>query len=37
VSTGEAARDPKLDVVELAAYTGLASLAMNLDEVISKE
>jgi hypothetical protein len=37
VSTGEAPRDPKRDVVELAAYTGLASVVMNLDEVISKE
>lgn len=37
VSVGEAPRNPKLDVVELAAYTGLATLVMNLDEVISKE
>jgi hypothetical protein len=37
VSAGEAPRAAKLDVAELAAYTGLASLIMNLDEVISKE
>jgi mono/diheme cytochrome c family protein len=37
VSVGEAPRDEKLDVVELAAYTGLASVVLNLDEVISKE
>jgi hypothetical protein len=37
VSTGEYPRDPKLDVAELAAYTGVASLILNLDEVITKE
>jgi hypothetical protein len=37
VSVGESARDPKRDVVELAAWTGLASLILNLDEVISRE
>jgi hypothetical protein len=37
ISVGEAPRNPKLDVAELAAYTGLASLILNLDEVISKE
>jgi hypothetical protein len=37
VGAGDWPRDPKLDVSELAAYTGLASLVLNLDEVISKE
>jgi hypothetical protein len=37
VGVGEAPRNGKLDVVELAAYTGLASVVLNLDEVISKE
>jgi Protein of unknown function (DUF1553) len=37
LSVGEKPRNPKLDVAELAAYTGLASLILNLDEVISKE
>jgi hypothetical protein len=37
VSVGEAPRNPKLDPAELAAYTGLASLILNLDEVLSKE
>jgi hypothetical protein len=37
VSTGEAARDPVLDVAELAAYTTMTSLILNLDEVLTKE
>lgn len=37
LSQGESARDPKLDVRELAAYTGVASLLLNLDETITKE
>jgi hypothetical protein len=37
VSVGEAPGDPKIDVIELAAYTGLASVVLNLDEVMSKE
>jgi hypothetical protein len=37
VSTGEFPRNEKLDVSELAAYTAVASLIMNLDEVITKE
>jgi hypothetical protein len=37
VGVGEAPRDPQLDVTELAAYTGLASLILNLDEVITNE
>ncbi len=37
VSAGEKPRDPKLDVVELAAYSGIASLMLNLDEVLCKE
>jgi hypothetical protein len=37
VSTGESRRDEKLDVAELAAYTAVASLILNLDETITKE
>ena len=34
---GEAERDPRLDARELAAYTGLASVVLNLDETVTKE
>jgi hypothetical protein len=37
VSAGEAPRNPRIDVTELAVYTALASLILNLDEVICKE
>jgi hypothetical protein len=37
VSVGESPHHPSLDVTELAAYTGLAALVLNLDEVLSKE
>jgi hypothetical protein len=37
VSVGEYRRDEGLDVGELAAYTAVASLILNLDEVITKE
>ena len=37
VSAGEFPRDAGLDVGELAAYTAIASLILNLDEVITKE
>ena len=37
VSQGESARDETLDVSELAAYSALASLMLNLDETITKE
>jgi hypothetical protein len=37
ISAGEAPRDRKMDVSELAAYTALASLILNLDETITKE
>jgi hypothetical protein len=37
VSVGEFPRDQALDVAELAAYTGMASLILNLDEVMTKE
>ena len=36
-SVGEAPRPESLDPVEHAAWTGLCSLMMNLDEVLSKE
>ena len=34
---GDAPRDPALDATELAAYTGVASLLLNLDEMVTKE
>lgn len=37
VNVGESPRDESLDVVEHAAYTGVATVILNLDEVISKE
>ncbi len=37
IRTGEAAREEKLDAAELAAYTAVANLLLNLDETITKE
>jgi hypothetical protein len=37
LSYGESSRRPELDVRELAAYTTLASLLMNMDATITKE
>lgn len=37
VSEGESARNPKLNVADLAAYSSVASLILNLDETITKE
>jgi Protein of unknown function (DUF1553)/Protein of unknown function (DUF1549)/Concanavalin A-like lectin/glucanases superfamily/Planctomycete cytochrome C len=37
LEVGEAPRDAKLDLVELAAYTNVANLILNLDETITKE
>jgi hypothetical protein len=37
VSAGESAREPGLDVGELAAYTAVAGMILNLDEVVTKE
>ena len=37
VSQGERPRNPELDLAELASYTTVASLILNLDETISKE
>ena len=37
LSEGESPRDESLDPVELASYTSVASLILNLDEVITKE
>jgi hypothetical protein len=37
VSAGESPRDMRLDVGELAAYTAMAGLILNLDEVVTKE
>jgi hypothetical protein len=33
---GESPRDPKLDPVELAAWTTVASVIFNLDETVNK-
>ena len=37
VDAGESGRDPRLDPCELAAYTTMAQLILNLDETITKE
>jgi hypothetical protein len=37
VSVGEFPRDERLDISELAAYTAIAGLILNLDEVVTKE
>jgi hypothetical protein len=37
VSHGERPRDPAIDVSELAAYTSVTSLILNLNEVVMKE
>jgi hypothetical protein len=37
VSIGDAPRDAKLNVSELAAYTTVASVILNMDETITKE
>ena len=37
IHTGDSQPDASLDVVELAAYTGISNMVLNLDEVISKE
>ena len=37
VSVGESPVDPQLDVVEWAAYSTVASLLFNLDELVTKE
>jgi hypothetical protein len=37
VSAGESPSDGRLDVAELAAYTAVASMILNLDEAITKE
>jgi hypothetical protein len=36
LSVGEAPRDPKLDVVELAAWTGVCNALLTLDETITR-
>jgi hypothetical protein len=37
VAVGDSPRDPNIDVTELAAWTTIASVLLNLDETISKE
>ena len=34
---GESTADPKLDAAELAAYTAVCSVILNLDETVTKE
>jgi hypothetical protein len=37
LAVGESRRNPRLDVAELAAYTTVASVILNLDETITKQ
>ena len=37
LSHGDSARDRKLDGRDLAAYTSIASLVLNLDETVTRE
>jgi hypothetical protein len=37
LASGESARDKTLDTADLAAYTAVASLILNLDEVITNQ
>jgi hypothetical protein len=37
IGAGESVADPALDVVELAAFTAVAEVVLNLDEVVTKE
>jgi hypothetical protein len=37
LAEGESPRDPSLDPTDLAAYTSVASLILNLDETVTKE
>jgi hypothetical protein len=37
LGVGESVADPALDVVELAAFTAVAEVVLNLDEVVTKE
>jgi hypothetical protein len=37
LNQGKSPRDPSLNPVELAAYTGISSLILNLDETVTKE
>jgi hypothetical protein len=37
LSTGESPRDEQIDPVELAAYTAVAGVILNLDEAVTKE
>ena len=36
VSTGESPRDERLPIAELASYTAVANLILNLDEAITR-
>ena len=36
-SVGESPADPDLEVTQLAAWTGVAKLILNLDETMTKE
>ena len=37
MAVGESGRNDRLDLADLAAYTALASVILNLDETITKE
>jgi hypothetical protein len=36
LSVGESPRDPKLDAVELAAWSAVAGVVLNLDEAVTR-
>ena len=37
IAVGDAPRNPRLDIVELAVYTSVANVILNLDEVMTRE
>ena len=36
IAVGESKADEKLDAIELAAFTGLTTIILNLDEVLTR-
>ena len=37
LNQGESPRDPNIDAAELAAYTAVANLLLNMDEAVTKQ